>query len=283
MSGPLRGAIAAALTPLTEGGARLDEDAFEPYLDFLAAGGLDGVLAFGSTGEGILFSEAERKRGAELFVAGPLPAIVHCGAQTTAETVSLAAHAAELGAAGVAVIGPPYFAYDERALLAHFEAAAVACAPTPFYFYEFEARTGYTLPVTLIERLRDRLPHVVGLKVSDSPWERVEPYVLEGLDVFVGQEELIAQGLAAGGAGAVSGIAAALPELIAAAVRDPDGVDVSPATRVLGTLPFPASVKAAAAARVESLRADVRPPLRRLTSDERTQLQELLDSVVPAL
>jgi dihydrodipicolinate synthase/N-acetylneuraminate lyase len=283
VSGPLRGAIAAALTPLTEGGARLDEDAFEPYLDFLAAGGLDGVLAFGSTGEGILFSEAERKRGAELFVAGPLPAIVHCGAQTTAETVSLAAHAAELGAAGVAVIGPPYFAYDERALLAHFEAAAVACAPTPFYFYEFEARTGYTLPVTLIERLRDRLPHVVGLKVSDSPWERVEPYVLEGLDVFVGQEELIAQGLAAGGAGAVSGIAAALPELIAAAVRDPDGVDVSPATRVLGTLPFPASVKAAAAARVESLRADVRPPLRRLTSDERTQLQELLDSVVPAL
>jgi dihydrodipicolinate synthase/N-acetylneuraminate lyase len=283
VSGPLRGAIAAALTPLTEGGARLDEDAFEPYLDFLAAGGLDGVLAFGSTGEGILFSEAERKRGAELFLAGPLPAIVHCGAQTTAETVSLAAHAAELGAAGVAVIGPPYFAYDERALLAHFEAAAVACAPTPFYFYEFEARTGYALPVTLIERLRDRLPNVVGLKVSDSPWERVEPYVLEGLDVFVGQEELIPQGLAAGGAGAVSGIAAAFPELIAAAVRDPDGVDVSPAARVLRALPFPASVKAAAAARVEAMRADVRPPLRGLTSEERTQLQELLDSVVPAL
>ena len=52
----LRGAIAAALTPLREGGARLDEDAFGPYCDFLR--GLDGVLALGTTGEGILLSPA---------------------------------------------------------------------------------------------------------------------------------------------------------------------------------------------------------------------------------
>ena len=56
----LRGAIAAALTPLREGGARLDEDAFGPYCDFLR--GLDGVLALGTTGEGILL--ARRSAGA---------------------------------------------------------------------------------------------------------------------------------------------------------------------------------------------------------------------------
>ena len=50
----LRGAIAAALTPLREGGARLDEDAFGPYCHFLR--GLDGVLALGTTGEGILLA-----------------------------------------------------------------------------------------------------------------------------------------------------------------------------------------------------------------------------------
>jgi len=39
----IRGAFAAALTPLTAGGASLDEPAFAPYVEFLAAGGVDGI------------------------------------------------------------------------------------------------------------------------------------------------------------------------------------------------------------------------------------------------
>src|SRR6185437_4115676 len=102
-----------------------------PYLEFLAAGGVDGILALGTTGEGILLSTAERQRAAELFLgasAGRLPVAVHCGAQTTAETATLAAHAAEAGAAAVAVIAPPYFPLDGPALEAHLAAAAEACA-----------------------------------------------------------------------------------------------------------------------------------------------------------
>src|ERR1044072_9485876 len=96
----LRGALAAAVTPLRDDGAALDEDAFRPYLAFLAAGGLDGILALGTTGQGILLSAAERRRAAELFLEGPLPVIVHAGAQTTAETVALAEHAAASAGGG---------------------------------------------------------------------------------------------------------------------------------------------------------------------------------------
>src|ERR1041384_2209770 len=120
----LRGTLAAALTPLRDDGAALDEEAFRPYAEFLAGAGLDGTLGLGTTGEGILLSAAERRRAAELFLEGPLPVIVHCGAQTTAETVALAEHAAASGAAGVAVIGPPYYPLDEDALLAHFGGGA---------------------------------------------------------------------------------------------------------------------------------------------------------------
>ena len=97
----IRGAFAAALTPLADGGARLDEEAFAPYAAWLADGGVDGILACGTTGEGILLDEAERRRAAELFIAasrGRLDVAVQCGAQTTAETAALAAHAAEAGA-----------------------------------------------------------------------------------------------------------------------------------------------------------------------------------------
>src|ERR671922_1207046 len=112
----LRGAIAAALTPLRDGA--LDDDVFAPYADFLAAGGLDGVLALGTTGEGMLFTPPERRRVAELYVEacrGRLQVAVNAGAQTTADTVALAEHAASIGADAVAVISPPYFPLDEPA------------------------------------------------------------------------------------------------------------------------------------------------------------------------
>jgi 4-hydroxy-tetrahydrodipicolinate synthase len=141
----LRGAIAAALTPLVGGGAAIDEEAIPPYVDFLASHGLDGILALGTTGEGVLFDLDERRRVAELFkeAAGArLQVAVHCGAQTTADTTTLAEHAATIGVDAVAVIAPPYFALDADELLRHFAAAAQACAPVPFYVYEFAARSG---------------------------------------------------------------------------------------------------------------------------------------------
>src|SRR3989440_156432 len=207
----LRGALAAALTPLAEGGEARDEAAFEPYVDFLSAGGLDGLLALGTTGEGFLLPLDRRRRAAELFLeaAGDrLDVAVHCGAQSTADTVRLAAHAAEAGAAAVAVIAPPYFRLDDQALAAHLEAAAAACAPTPFYLYEFERVSGYAVPLAVVERLRQRVPNLAGMKVSDRPFDSVRPYLVEGLDVFVGAESLLHEGLAAGATGAVPGPAA---------------------------------------------------------------------------
>ena len=64
----LEGAIAAAVTPLREGGRLLDENAFGPYADFLVGAGLDGILAFGTNGEAVLLGVDERKRGLELWL-----------------------------------------------------------------------------------------------------------------------------------------------------------------------------------------------------------------------
>jgi dihydrodipicolinate synthase/N-acetylneuraminate lyase len=275
----LKGAIAAALTPLRDGGALLDGDAFGPYCDFLR--GLDGVLALGTTGEGILLSQAERKRVTELFLAGGLQVIAHCGAQSTAGTVELAEHAAAAGVAGVAVIAPPYFPLDDAALLTHFTAAARACAPTPFYVYEFARASGYAVPLEVLARLREAAPNLAGLKVSDAPWEAFAPYLLEGLDVFVGPEALIAQGMRASAVGAVSALASAFPERVAAAVSDPDGDEAAGLGELragLERFPRHAALKRIAARRGVPMREDVRAPLRGLTDDERTELDRWLES-----
>ena len=251
----IRGAFAAALTPLRDGGAELDEAAFEPYVGFLADGGVDGILALGTTGEGILLDAGERRVALERFLAaaaGRLAVAAHCGAQTTAETAALAGHAAEAGADAVAVIAPPFFPLDERALEDHFAAAAAACAPLPFYLYEFAARSGYPVPLAVVERLRERASNLRGLKVSDKPWEAVEPYLADGLDVFIGAEALVARGLAHGAAGAVSGLAAVFPERVAELVREPSDERTATVERLraeLDRFPFQAAAKAVAARR----------------------------------
>ena len=281
----LRGALAAALTPLKDAGEALDEAAFAPYVDFLAAGGVEGLLALGTTGEGFLLPVEQRRRAAQLFVeagAGRLQVAVHCGAQSTWDTVELAAHAADIGADAVAVMPPPYFPLDDAAVLAHLAAAARAADPVPFYVYEFAARSGYAVPVTVLAQLREVAPNFRGLKVSDTPWEKFAPYLLEGLDIFVGPESLIPQGLAAGATGAVSALASAFPELVANAVRNPADADLAPLRVALERFPLQAAAKLVVARRGVPIGPDVRRPLRMLTDEEQRELDAWLESSLPA-
>ena len=273
--------IVAAVTPLRDEGAALDEGAIGPYTMFLEAHGADGVFACGTTGEGILLTLEERRRASRAFRAALRGAlIVHAGAQTTADTVALAADAADLGADAVAVIPPPYFGLDDDALTAHFVAAARACAPLPFYCYAFTARSGYPLPVDVIRRLGDAVDNLAGLKVSESPFERVEPYLELGLPVLIGNEPLIAAGIARGAIGTVSGMAAAVPDAVRAALDAADDAGMARLRELRAALEaagqFVAAAKQVLGARGVPVRPDVRPPLRPLSAEEISALEGAL-------
>jgi dihydrodipicolinate synthase/N-acetylneuraminate lyase len=272
----LRGAIAAALTPLRD--EALDDAAVEPYVDFLAAGGLDGLLAMGTTGEGMLFDLGERKEIASAFVhaaAGRLQVAVHAGMQTTRDTVALAEYAAAIGADAVAVIPPPYFPLDEGALFAHLAAAAHACAPVPFYVYEFERASGYAVSHDVLDRLREAAPNLAGMKVSDSPYEQFARYLGRAVEVFVGPEAFIGRGMDAGAVGAVSALASAFPERVAAAVRERTD-ELASLRESIERFPRHAALKHVVRRRGVPLQPDVRAPLRRLTEDEERDLDAVL-------
>ena len=248
-------------------------------MTFLESHGVDGAFACGTTGEGVLLSLSERREAAAAFraaVHGQL--IVHCGALSTADTVSLATHAAEIGADAVAVIPPPYFVLDTDALTAHMVAAARACAPLPFWGYAFTARSGYPLSPEAISRIRDSADNFAGLKVSESPWERLEPYLDLGLPVLVGNEPMIPRAMARGALGSVSGMAACLPDVVRAALDGPDEAagqvlrDVRSMLEASGQ--FVAAAKHLLGRRDVPIRPDVRAPLRRLTAEEARALDE---------
>ena len=279
----VRGTLAAAVTPLVGAGGTIDEDGIAAVVEFYVRAGLDGILALGTTGEGILFSVDERRQAADAFVAAAhnrFAVVVHCGAQTTHDTVVLAEHAASIGAGGVAVIPPPYFPLDADALWRHLAAAADACAPTPFYCYEFAARSGYAIPIQVVERLRSSAPNFVGMKVSDSTFDAVRPYLIDGLDVFIGAEGLIAQGMELGAVGSVSGLASALPEVTINAVtaRTAEASDLAARIRTsLEIAPFHSAMKCILQYRGVAIDDAVRAPLQAVDEAQRQALHRLID------
>jgi dihydrodipicolinate synthase/N-acetylneuraminate lyase len=275
-TGPLRGVVAAAVTPLRDDGTRIDRPAVRRLVDFFAANGVRGVLAGGTTGEGVLLTVEERMALTEEFLAaarGRLAVAAHAGAQTTADAVRLAAHARDRGVDAVAAIGPPYFAFDEDELLAHFAAVAAAADPVPFYLYEFRARTGYAVPPAVVTRLGELAPNLTGLKVSDGTMDEVRPYILPGLDVFVGAEALIPEALAAGAVGTVSGLASVFPRAVASILegREPGSLAASLRDALAG-LPFQAALKTLLVAQRVLEDPAVRLPLRGLTAGEHERL-----------
>jgi dihydrodipicolinate synthase/N-acetylneuraminate lyase len=273
--------IVAAVTPLADGGDRLDEDAVWPMAAFLTEHGADGAFACGTTGEGILLSLDERRRVAVAFraaVRGRL--IVHAGAQSTRDTAALSAHAAEIGADGVAVIPPPYFPLDETALADHFLAAARACAPLPFFIYAFAARSGYPVSPEVVARVREAAPNLAGLKVSESPLERAAPYLDLDLPVLIGSEPLLPAALARGAVGAVSGLAAAFPDEVRRALDQPDAeaeARLASLRSAMEAQPFIASAKHVLARRGVPVKPDMRAPMRPLSDSEAGALGASLD------
>ncbi|MGZ8631740.1 MAG: dihydrodipicolinate synthase family protein [Actinomycetota bacterium] len=284
----LTGAIAASVTPLRDGGRAVQVGAIEGLVRFLGDGGVDGVLACGTTGEGMLLDVSERRAVTEAFVSRApdgFAVAVHAGAQSSADTIALAAHAQEVGADAVAVIAPPYFPLDDDELTRHLVSAANAADPLPFYVYEFAGRSGYAIAPAVVSRVREAAPNVVGMKVSDAPFSAVEPYLTLGLDVLIGSEPLVLQGLAAGAVGSVSGLAAAFPEITTALVHDRSDQAHERVCRLrdeLAGIPFHAALKEVLVARDVLNVPDVRPPLRGLTDAERGRVLALARDLGPS-
>jgi dihydrodipicolinate synthase/N-acetylneuraminate lyase len=110
------------------------------------------------------------------------------------------------------------------------------------------------------------------MKVSDPELRLVEPYLELGLDVFIGSEPLTLDGMAAGAAGSVSGLAAAFPEITASLVHDRSRAALDHVCRLrdeLAGIPFHAALKEVLVARDVLIAPYVRAPLRGLTDPER--------------
>ena len=157
------GSIVALITPFRNGS--IDEPALQSLVEWHIEQGTHGLVPVGTTGESPTLSHEEHGRVVELVVeaaAGRRPVIAGAGSNSTAEAISLARHAREVGADAILVVTPYYNKPTQDGLYAHFKAIHDA-ADLPLIIYNIPGRSVVDMSVDTMAALA-KLPNVVGVK-----------------------------------------------------------------------------------------------------------------------
>lgn len=201
------GLIDAPFTPFDADG-EVNLEPIERYARLLERNGLKGVFINGSSGEGYMLTEDERRLLAERWVSVVRPGfkvIVHVGSTCVKESRRLAEHAAAIGAWGIGAMAPPFPKVNRIAELVDYCAEIAAGAPElPFYFYHIPAFNGaYLSMVDFLKAVDGRIPNFAGIKYTyESLYEYNQCRLYAGgkFDMLHGQDETILPCLAMGGA-----------------------------------------------------------------------------------
>ena len=258
MTGAIRGFWAATPTPLTADGTA-DHASLARHSLNLFKQGLDGVVLFGTTGEGTSFSVGERIATVEaLLKAGVAASRIGLGGGFPAVTdsIALTRSALSLGLNHVLFL-PPYFdrsvtpAGIEDAFAAIFD--AVADDRLRATLYHIPQVSGVAVPASVAASLRKRYGAVVaGLKDSSGDFKNFQAFraAAPDLAITVGNETDITRAIAGGGAGTICGMGNVVPGLVQAMINGSGSeARMQAAIDVVASGPsFPATLKAILAA-----------------------------------
>lgn len=211
MSGPERaprfGAVVTAMvTPFDAEGA-LDVDGAVALARWLVEHGSDGLVVAGTTGEGVVLSDAERRTLWEAVArAVTVPVVAGSGTNDTRHSIELTKAATEAGVDGVLLVTPYYNRPSQRGLLEHFRATASATR-LPVLLYDIPVRTGRRIAADTMARLHAEVGNIVGVKDAAGDvagTARLLAATPDSFEVYCGEDALTLPMLAIGAVGVVS-------------------------------------------------------------------------------
>jgi 4-hydroxy-tetrahydrodipicolinate synthase len=233
---PIRGSIPALITPMLEDG-QVDYPTLRKLIDWHVAEGTDGLVIVGTSGESPTVNVDEHREILRVSVeqaAKRIPIIAGCGANSTAEAISLAKYAESIGADAQLQVVPYYNKPTQEGLFQHFKAIAEATPKLPVILYNVPGRTVADLQHETVLRLT-QVPGIIGIKEATSNIERAQWLIRDvpkAFAVFSGDDATAVALMLCGGAGNISVTANVAPrlmhELCMAALRG----DVKEAMRI---------------------------------------------------
>jgi 1-pyrroline-4-hydroxy-2-carboxylate deaminase len=209
-----RGVTVAITTPFAPDGA-VDPAAFVAHARWLFDRGIRAVVVAGSLGEGASLSPDERIGLVDgLARSSDLRVLAAVGSARTAGAVDLACRSVAAGASGLLLLPPYVYRPDAREVRAHF-AAVLGATDRPCVLYNNPAAYGTDVRPEEVLALAEEHANLVGVKESSGDVRRItELRALLGgrVDIAVGLDDAVVEGIAAGAVGWVAGLANALPE-----------------------------------------------------------------------
>src|ERR671915_816918 len=289
MSEPFHGVLPALITPFTDDGEAIDEQALTAIVDRLVGAGVGGLVPGGSTGEFTTLTNAERRQVVEVTVeaaGGRVPVVAGTGALSTRETVELSVHAERAGATAVMIVPPFYDALSWRELLAHYTAVADAIE-IPIMYYNLPSASGVKLTAAQLRELGGRAGVTCLKDTGGDAVAATELIQTGGPALLNGWDTLTFAALAAGVRAVVWGVASIVPEpcvelhrLLIDDIDLPAARDLWarlwPLCRFLESQSYPAAVKTACRL-VGDTTGPVRAPLLPLDDAAANELAALLD------
>ena len=210
-----QGAYTALITPFGRDGA-VDYGRLRELVEFQIAGGIDGLVPVGTTGESPTLDAEEHLEVIRVVVeaaAGRVKVIAGTGANSTAEALELTARAKDLGVDGTLQVTPYYNKPTQTGLLRHF--SAVADLGLPVILYNVPGRAGCEIAVPTVAELAKH-PQVVAVKEAAGSVDRVSRLKAAcEIDVFSGDDGLTLPMMSVGGCGVISVASNVAPRAVA--------------------------------------------------------------------
>jgi 4-hydroxy-tetrahydrodipicolinate synthase len=210
--------LTAMVTPFDASG-RVDEEATVALMHHLVEHGSDGLVVCGTTGEAATLSDDEHLRMIELAVRelrGRASVVAGAGSNDTRHAVHLTERCAELGADAILSVTPYYNKPNRRGIVRHYEEVARA-TDKPILLYNIPSRTATNMPPDLLAELA-QIEHVEGVKQANDD----ELQLIDGLDVYAGNDGTFARTLDMGGAGVISVASHIVGDEMSRMVHEPD-------------------------------------------------------------
>lgn len=213
----LKGCGTAMITPFRKDES-IDEAAFRRFVEFQITGGVDFLVACGTTGESVTMTEDEQARVVELtieYAAGRVPVVAGAGGYNTREVIEKIHRYEKLGVDAILSVTPYYNKPMQEGLYQHYKAIASATS-LPIILYSVQGRTGVNLEPATVARLAE-IKNIVAIKEASaniSQIAEIASLVSEDFKIFAGDDSVVLPVAVLGGVGVISVASNLLPRLV---------------------------------------------------------------------
>lgn len=235
MSQLFTGAGVALITPFTSNN-QIDFKALETIVKNQVQGGMDYLVALGTTGESATLTTEEKSKVIQCTKenAGKLPVVVGMGGNDTQSIINQIKATNLDGVSGLLIVTPYYNKPSQEGMFRHYRSIAKE-SPLPIILYNVPSRTGVNLEYETVVRLAEASDKIVAVKEASGIMSQIaciSKYTPDDFTMISGDDVLALPTTTIGGKGVISVMANALPSKISSLIHFALEGNYSEATKI---------------------------------------------------